>query len=56
MAEIKERGAASIFVELRDGVITVKHGTEGATLRQWTANSGDWEQLWARIIELEARA
>lgn len=58
----KERGAASIFVELSGGVITVKHGTDSllgetdkAILAQWTANPGDWDKLWDRINELKSK-
>ena len=55
--KIKERGAASITVELKDGEITVKHGTDTwATLAKWTANAGDWEKIWATINELKASA
>lgn len=51
---VKERGAASIFIELTGGVITVKHGTEHAVLAQWTANEGDWDTLWQTISTLKA--
>jgi hypothetical protein len=57
MEEVKERGAASINIELSNGVITVKHGTSfDAVLAQWTANSGDWDKIWERINELKTLA
>lgn len=54
--DVKERGAASVFIELKDGVITVTHGTDHVVLTQWIANKGDWEHLWRRIAELNAAA
>jgi hypothetical protein len=50
---IKERGAASVEIELTKGVITVRHGEGGAVLAQWVANAGDWEKLWATIRQLQ---
>lgn len=44
-----ERGEASIFVELKDGNITVRHGTEGhhATLLvKESVPSGSWGKIW----------
>lgn len=54
--EVKERGAASINIALSNGVITVRHGDDGSVLAQWTANAGDWEELWRNIIALKAVA
>lgn len=54
--EPKERGAAKVIIELSKGVITVTHGEGGAVLAQWTANAGDWEQLWKTINTLKALA
>lgn len=48
----KERGQASILIDLTDGVITVKHGTAHAILAQWEANEGDWDKLWDTINNL----
>jgi hypothetical protein len=57
MNDIKERGAASVKIELSNGVITVKHGTSAdAVLAQWTANAGDWDKLWDTINTLKAEA
>jgi hypothetical protein len=50
---IKERGAASVFIELTGGIITVKHGTDDAVLAQWVANTGDWDKLWQTINQLK---
>lgn len=54
--ENKERGAASILIELSDGIITVKHGTDNAILAQWTATPGDWDKIWDRVNELKEGA
>ena len=56
MDQPKERGHASIFVELKDGVITVYHGTAKEILAQWTANTGDWDKIWETINKLKAEA
>lgn len=54
--EVKERGAASIIIKLSGGVITVTHGTDGVDLTQWTANAGDWEEIWKTINRLKLLA
>ena len=51
--EVKERGAASVHIELSNGTITVKHGTDHAILAQWVANTGDWDKLWSTINALK---
>lgn len=50
---IAERGAASLHIELIDGVITVIHGSADVTLAQWTARRGDWDALWDTIHRLQ---
>ena len=50
-----EKGHASIFVELKDGRITVSHGTDHVTLAKWKANSGDWDRIWHLINQLQVR-
>ena len=55
MTEIKEPGAASILVDLHDGVITVTHGTDHVVLQQWTAERGDWDRIWETIYRLTPR-
>lgn len=52
--EHREPGAASILIELSDGMITVTHGTDDVVLKQWMANTGDWDALWATIDALHA--
>ena len=49
----KEKGEASIFVSLEDGVITITHGTDKVTLKKWTARSGDWDRIWETFNKLE---
>jgi hypothetical protein len=48
----KERGEASVKIELSNGIITVIHGTDNVVLKQWTANSGDWDRIWNTINKL----
>lgn len=55
MAQVKERGAAKIILDLHDGVITVRHGEGNSILAQWTANEGDWDQIWNAINVLKAQ-
>lgn len=43
---VKERGAASIIVELSEGIITVKHSDDNSILLQWEAEEGDWAKIW----------
>lgn len=48
-----ETGAAKIVIELRDGRISVTHGTEDlelAVLEQ--APAGTWNALWAALMHL----
>ena len=56
MSEVKERGAASVLIELKNGVITVTHGTDNVVLQQWTAQGQDWDQLWKTIMQLKNHA
>lgn len=53
METVKERGQASIFISLTGGVITVEHGTDKVVLAQWTANEGDWDEIWKTITTLK---
>ena len=54
MKEVKERGGASMTVELSGGVITVKHSEGGSTLAEWTAETGDWDKIWQVIHALQS--
>ena len=41
-----QQGAASLFIELRDGSITAYHGTDGDRLFfKEESNDGDWSKL-----------
>ena len=45
-----EAGAASMFIELSQGKITVKHGTDGTTLKEiHEAKPGAWDKIWEAI-------
>lgn len=46
---LKERGAASIIVELSEGVVTVYHGTANVVLHQVTVSEGAWEEMFDGI-------
>ena len=42
-----ERGAASLFIELSDGNITITHGSDKVELAKITqAADGTWDALW----------
>jgi hypothetical protein len=45
----RERGAASINIELRDGLITVRHASTGEVLVDFEANEGAWTTIWDGI-------
>ena len=51
-------GAASIFIELKDGIITVTHGTDKVTLKEFEANQHSWKKIWQGIelAEINAKA
>jgi hypothetical protein len=49
---MKERGQASIVIELDNGVITVAHGTDKEVLAQWVAKQGDWKTIWEVLTAL----
>ena len=42
-----ERGEASIFVDLTEGVLTVKHGTHGCILLKRNCPEGTWNKMWS---------
>jgi hypothetical protein len=44
-----ERGAASIFVELSEGVVTVYHGTDHVVLHQVPVSEGAWNEMFGAI-------
>ena len=49
-----EAGAASIFIELSQGTITVKHGTDGTVLKRIDrAKDGSWNKIWDAINNVE---
>ncbi len=45
----RERGAASLKIELKDGVITMYHGDDGVILNQWKAFHNDWNFMFDNI-------
>lgn len=46
---IPERGEASLLIELKDGTITIKHGTDGDTLYESLVTNGTWTKMFAGI-------
>ena len=51
--EDKERGAASISIELSNSIITVKHGQTGEVLQSINARYGDWNRIWNTLDLME---
>lgn len=50
-----ERGAASIFIQLSNGKITVTHGTAAVTLHEIkNAQSGSWDKIWKTIRAIKS--
>ena len=49
---MKEKGSASVFMSLDNGVIKVEHGTDKVVLYKWTANKGDWDTIFNTIKRL----
>ena len=50
-----EAGAASIFIKLSQGTITVKHGTDGTVLKQIDrAKDGSWNKIWDSINDIKS--
>lgn len=45
----KERGSASIYIELKDSKIIVYHGTDNSILDMFTAYEGSWAMIWEGI-------
>jgi hypothetical protein len=45
----KEKGAASIRIDLRGSTITVYHGSTNEVLKTFTAYEGAWESIWKGI-------
>lgn len=45
-------GAASIDVQLNDGIITVFHGEDGVVLHEVQAEPGMWEAMFDAMINV----
>ncbi|MCH9716885.1 MAG: hypothetical protein K0U52_07360 [Gammaproteobacteria bacterium] len=45
----KEKGAASIRIDLRGATITVYHGSTNEVLKTFTAYDGAWDAIWEGI-------
>lgn len=56
MNEVKELGAASFFCELKDGVISIYHGTDKVLLKQWIGSGSDWDKMWELFEILENKS
>ena len=46
---IKEKGSASVFIDLTDGIIKMYHGTDKILLCERVANNGDWDKIIKQI-------
>ena len=47
----RQRGAANISIDLRGGVITVRHGNTKEILIDFEANDGAWDEIWNGIYK-----
>ena len=47
-----DRGSASIFVELKDGIITVTHGTDQVVLFSEPVLAGTWDAIYMGAVKL----
>ena len=45
----KNLGEASVLVELKDGILSVYHGTDKVKLFEKTATENSWDKLWEAI-------
>lgn len=45
----KEKGSASILIDLTDSKIKVYHGTDKSLLYEKNAIKGDWDKIWSSI-------
>ena len=45
----REKGAASIKIDLRGGWVTVRHGDTNEVLIDFEANEGAWSTIWDGI-------
>lgn len=52
----KEKGAASMYMELKDGVITLYFGKSKEVLEEWEAEKGDWSEIWKTIRSLKIKS
>jgi len=48
-----EKGTASIMIELKDGAITVRHGTYDDVLFTTPASEGSWDCIWKELNSIK---
>ena len=48
-----EKGTASIKIELKDGAITVRHGTDDDVLFTTPAPEGSWDHIWKELNSIK---
>ena len=48
----KERGAASLKLEVRDSVIAIRHGSSDEVLSEFRAVEGDWKSICSQLSNL----
>ena len=48
----EERGAASLKLEVRDSVITIRHGSSDEVLSEFRAVEGDWKSICSQLSNL----
>lgn len=47
-----EKGAASLHIELKDGFITIYHGTDGIALHRCEVEEGTWERMFDSLVHI----
>jgi len=50
--EPKEKGSASLKLEVRDSVITIRHGSSDEVLSEFRAVEGDWKSICSQLSNL----
>ena len=47
---MKNLGSAHLYIDLSQGILTIKHGTTKEILLQRKARKGTWENIW-RVLQ-----
>lgn len=47
--KIREKGAASLFIDLSDGILKVYHGTDKVILIERPIYEGEWDKIFKAL-------